>query len=171
MQITYKKSTMYLKEEPLDIGYASEKVTLKDNNGNSITVGGQNGKTQLLISTAFIDENFLKELQKIEKDFPDTKEHDVSAYIIVANDKHKNPNLKNFHFLVDNEEEFSDFYGTKIGGAPYEDELTKAAILISKDGAIFYDEFKSDLEESFDTDTLLRKVIAAQTCYTGKGCH
>ena len=34
-----------------------------------------------------------------------------------------------------------------------------------------YDEFVKELSEKFNLSTLLRKIFAAQTCYTGKGCH
>jgi len=171
LQIEYKTSTMYLKDMPLDIGYASEKVTLKDIDENIIEIGGHNGKTQLIISASYIDDNLKDELKKIDADLPKGGEYEVTAYLVVANNKHNDPKLENIKFLVDSEDEFSDYYGTKLSGTPYEDELTKAIILISKDGAIFYDEFKNNLEDKFNTDTLARKILAAQTCYTGKGCH
>lgn len=171
MQIEYKTSTMRLEDMPLDIGYASEKVILKDKDGHNIEIGGHNGKTQLIISASFIDDNLIDELKRIDTDMPRGGEYEVTAYLVVANDDHIDPKLENIKFLVDSEDEFSDYYGTKLSGAPYENELTKAVILISKDGAIFYDEFKNNLEDKFNTDTLARKILAAQTCYTGKGCH
>jgi thiol peroxidase len=162
---------MKLEDLPLDVGYASERVTLLDEEKNPHAVGGQNGQTQLFITTPFIDEAFLGELAQINKLLPHGGDFVVTATLIVANDAHKNPHLEKIAFLMDAEGEFGDFYGVRLLGEPYDFELTKALILISKDGAIFYDEFVQDLSDSFNLDTLLRKITAAQICYTGKGCH
>jgi thiol peroxidase len=162
---------MHLEDLPLDVGYASEEVSLKDVHGNKHTVGGQNGKTQLIITTPFIDKEFLNELSEINDILPKGGDYEVSAALIVANDFHVNPALQNIGFLIDSEKEFGDFYSTRLKGEPYNSEFTKALILISKDGAIFHDEFVKNINDKFNLDTLLRKISAAQTCYTGKGCH
>ncbi len=171
MQITYKTSTMHLEDLPLDIGYACEEVKLKDTENNTHIVGGQNGKTQLIITTPFIDDVFIKELTEINDILPKGGEYEVTAALIVANDLHKNPNLEKIDFLIDADQELGDFYGTRLKGEPYNNEFTKALILVSKDGAIFHDEFTKDIDDKFNIDTLLRKIMAAQVCYTGKGCH
>ena len=162
---------MRLEDMPLDIGYASEEVTLRGSDGKNHLLGGHNGKTQLIITAPFIDDAFVRELQEIDAMLPRGGEYEVSAALVVANDSHENPQLENFDFFIDSEEEFGDLYGVRLAGEPCAGELTKAAILISKDGAIFYDEFPANLHDRFNTDTLLRKIAAAQTCYTGKGCH
>jgi peroxiredoxin len=153
------------------VGYASELVTLYDKEGNRHELGGQNGKTHLFITTPSIDEEFLKELSLIDELLPKGGDYEVSASLVVANDKHKNPNLEKIDFLIDKDGEFGDFYATRLSGEIYNKEFTKSLILISKDGAIFHDEFVKDLSDKFNLDTLLRKISAAQTCYTGKGCH
>lgn len=152
---------MHLEDMPLDIGYASQKVTITDINGSKFVIGGQNGKTQLLITSPFIDDEFVKEL----------KELGINASFIASNKNMTNPNLKNIDFYIDSDGEFGDFYGVRVKGEPFDGEFTKAVILISKDGAIFYDEFLKDLDEKFNLENLLHKITAAQTCYTGKGCH
>lgn len=171
MRITFKTFTMRLEELPLDVGYACEKVKLKDIHGNQHIIGGQNGNTQLIITTPFIDEAFLEELSEINNNLPQGGDYKVTASLVVANDSHINPNLEKINFLIDSDEEFGDFYATRLKGVPYNAEFTKALILISKDGAIFYDEFVKDIENKFKIDTLLRKIAAAQICYTGTGCH
>ncbi|MDO8453658.1 MAG: hypothetical protein Q7S59_03700 [Sulfurimonas sp.] len=171
MQIKFKNQTMKLEDLPLDVGYASERVTLQDEKSNPHTIGGQNGQTQLFITTPFIDEVFLEELAQINEFLPQGGDFVVTATLIVANASHKNPNLEKINFLMDGEGEFGDFYGVRLLGEPYDFELTKALILISKDGAIFYDEFVKDLNDKFNLNTLLRKITAAQICYTGQGCH
>lgn len=162
---------MRLEEMPLDIGYASERVSVIDTQGSRETIGGQNGKTQLIITTPSIDDTFKEELAQIGSMIPEDELHEVTAALIVANDTHQDPEIEKFAFYIDDEEEFSDLYGVRLTGEPFDGEMTKAVILISKDGAIFYDEFVTDLGQGFNTDTLLRKIVAAQTCYTGKGCH
>lgn len=152
---------MHLEDMPLDIGYASQKVTITDINGSKFVIGGQNGKTQLLITSPFIDDEFVKEL----------KELGINASFIASNKNMTNPNLKNIDFYIDSDGEFGDFYGVRVKGEPFDGKFTKAVILISKDGAIFYDEFLKDLDEKFNLENLLHKITAAQTCYTGKGCH
>lgn len=171
MQIEFKTYTMHLEDMPLDIGYASEKVTLTNSNGEEHILGGQNGKTQLIITTPFIDEKFINELKKIDEILPIDGDYEVTASLVVANTSHVNPNLEKFDFFIDSNKEFGDFYGTRLKGEPYNSELTKALILISKDGAIFHDDFSKNIDEKFKIDTLLRKIVAAQLCYTGKGCH
>lgn len=171
MRVQYKTDTMVLEEPALDIGYASEKVTIETLDGKAVTLGGQNGKTQLIISTPKIDEEFLEELQSIDKILPSGGEYEVTASLVVANDSHQLPKLTKIDNYIDKLEEVGDFYGLRLSGAPFENELTKAVVLISKDGAIFYDDFVKDLDEKFNLETLQRKIMAAQTCYTGKGCH
>jgi thiol peroxidase len=162
---------MSLEDTPLDVGYASDKVTISDTNGADFVIGGQNGKTQVFITSPIIDEAFIQELQKLQDILPKGGEHEVTAALIVPNKNHSNPKLENINFYIDSKEEFGDFYSVRLKGEPYNNEFTKAVIVISKDGAIFYDEFLDDLEKEFNQDTLYRKIFAAQTCYTGKGCH
>ena len=171
MQVRLKTFTMHLEDMPLDIGYTSEKVALKSVDGKEHFLGGQNGKTQLIITTPLIDDAFLEELKTIDEMLPQGGEYEVTASLVVANDTHKTPTLEKFDFYIDANDELGDFYGLRLKGEPYNDELTKAIVLISKDGAIFYDDFVSNIEEKFNIDTLYRKIAAAQTCYTGKGCH
>jgi len=171
LQVKSKTYTMYLEDMPLDIGYASEEVALFDEKSQAISIGGHTGKTQLIITTPTIDAAFLAEMQTLSKLIPASAEHEISNYIIVASSKEQMPKIENFSSLVDSKGEFADMYGVRLSGAPFEGELTKALILISKDGAIFYDQFCDDLEQEFNTDMLYRKILAAQLCYTGKGCH
>ncbi|MEJ2467869.1 MAG: hypothetical protein P8Y51_02145 [Campylobacterales bacterium] len=160
---------MRLEDLPLDIGYASEKVTLTTKNGQTETIGGHNGKTQLIVTAPFIDDSFLAELEALETSLPDSD--DVTASLIVAGDAHSDPEMGRFRFLIDSDAEFADWYGVRLSGDPLEGELTKALFVISKDGALFYDEFARNLHDPFNAETAVRKIHAAQECYTGKGCH
>jgi len=36
---------------------------------------------------------------------------------------------------------------------------------------VFYHEILADLNEPFSIDKALAKIVAANSCYTGKGCH
>ena len=162
---------MHLEEMPLDIGYASEKVMLTDSSGEERMIGGHNGITQLIVTAPCIDDAFINEMRQIDEILPVGTENKFEAFLVVANDSHKAPELEKFNFLIDSKEELGDFYGVRLKGEPYHDELTKAIILISKDGAIYYDQFCDDLVHEFNKDILYRKILAAQLCYTGKGCH
>ena len=156
---------------PMDLGYASEKVTMHDENDQACTIAGQNGKTQLIISAPFINKTLKDELQKIDEMLSTENESDLECHLVVANSEHQNPHIENMNFLIDKEGEFGDWYGVRLMGEVLEGEFTKSLMLITKDGALFYDEYPNDISESFNHDTLLRKIAAAQTCYTGKGCH
>lgn len=162
---------MRLEDMPLDIGYASEKVEVKSPDGAKTTIGGQNGKTQLIVTAPFIDDALKAELEQIDRELPEGGEYEVTAALLVANEMHGDPALKKIRFLIDHDDAFGDYYGVRLCGEPCDGELTKALFVISKDGALFYDEFVENLHEPFNADTLLRKIAAAQTCYTGKGCH
>ncbi len=153
----------------MDIGYATEKVKLYDENGNPHTIAGQNGKTQLIISAPFLNKGLKEELHVIGETL--SKENDLELYLVMANATHENPKISGLEFLIDKEHEFGDWYGVRLVGEVLAGEFTKSLMLISKDGAIFYDEYPKEISQSFDTETLQRKVLAAQSCYTGKGCH
>jgi len=171
VQIQFNTFTLKLEELPLDVGYASEPVKVTGPDGTPLTLGGQNGKTQLLITTPFVDDAFIEELKEIDAMLPSGGEYEVTASLIVANATHSDPGLEKIAFCIDSDGEFGDWYGVRLVGEPCDGELTKAAILVSKDGALFYDDFVTNLHDRFKTDTLLRKITAAQLCYTGKGCH
>ena len=162
---------MRLEDTPLDVGYASERVEVKSSDGTCCSLGGQNGKTQLIVTTPFIDDAFVAELEAINAILPSGGEYEVTASIVVANDTHTAPDLDKFDFYIDSKGEFGDWYSVRLVGEPCDGEFTKALFVISKDGALFYDEFAKNLHDTFNTDTLLRKITAAQLCYTGKGCH
>lgn len=162
---------MHLEAIPLDIGYASEKVTLTNAGGEKRSVGGQNGKTQLIVTAPVVDDALISQLTALENDLPADGEGGVSAALIVAGAHHKAPDLSRFEFLIDSDEEFADWYGVRLSGAPLEGEMTKALFIISKDGALYYDEFVKNIDDPFNTETALRKIHAALECYTGKGCH
>lgn len=171
MYIRLNTFTMRLEDEPLDIGYASEKVSVKDGEGEEHIIGGQNGKTQVIVTAPFIDDSFSDELRSLREQLPKGGDYEVSVSVVVANERHTDPGIEDFAFFIDHDDSFGDWYGVRLADGPCEKELTKALFVISKDGALFYDEFVSNLHDPFNIDTLLRKVHAAQTCYTGKGCH
>ncbi len=167
----YKNKTMHLEDMLLDIGYASERVTLCDEAQQTRHVAGQNGKTQLIVTVPKIDKSMHDELSKITSIISDMQDEQTECCLIVANDRHQNPNIDEIAFLIDSEGEFGDYYGSRLVGEPLEGELTKSVLLISKDGALFYDEYPKDIETPFNLEMLQVKVAAAQNCYTGKGCH
>ena len=171
MQVNYNTYTLELEDIPMDIGYASEKITLYDEKNTKHSVGGHNGKTQLIISLPFINKTVKDELKEIDTLLASEEESEIECHLVVANEKHADPHLEHMDFLIDKEGEFGDWYGIRLHGDLLEGEFTKSLMLISKDGALFYDEYPHDVSSAFNHDTLFRKLAAAQTCYTGKGCH
>lgn len=169
MQIQLNTFTMHLEEVPLDVGYASEKVNLTTKEGTPRTLGGHDGTTQLIISAPFIDDTFIAELNALGETLP--QDEKFKASLVVAKGAHEDPALERFEFLIDSDEEFADWYSARLSGGPLDGELTKALFIISKDGAIFYDEYARNLHDPFNAETALRKIQAAQLTYTGKGCH
>lgn len=171
MQVHLNTSIMRLEETPLDVGYASQSVTLTNESGQACSIAGQKEHAQLILSTPFIDDALLHELKEIIEINTKESEHLSHVTLIVANDSHKNPKIEGLDFLIDSSGEFGDWYGLRLVGQPLEGELTKALMLISKDGAIFHDDYPQDLDQAFNHERLYRKMLAAHTCYTGKGCH
>ena len=92
---------MRLEEMPLDIGYASDEVTLRGRDGKKHLIGGQNGKTQLIITAPFIDDAFIRELIEIDAMLPKGSDYEVTAALVVANDTHETPELGSFDFFID----------------------------------------------------------------------
>jgi len=167
LQITYNTSILHLEDMPLDIGYASEKVDLKNASGENFRIGGQNGSTQLLISAPFIDEMLITQLKEIDTLLSLNALGGITKALIVANDTHTLPSLEEWISGYDVDEAFGDYYGVRLNNK----ELAKSLFILSKDGAIFYHEILSDLNETFNVDKALAKIVAANSCYTGKGCH
>jgi len=169
--VHYDTYTLELEDIPMDIGYASEKVKLYDEKNRIHTIAGHNGKTQVIITLPFINKTVKEELSEIDTLLSTEAQGEIECHLVVANEKHADPHLKHVDFLIDKEGEFGDWYGVRLQGEILEGEFTKSLLLISRDGALFYDEYPKDISSPFDHDTLLRKLAAAQTCYTGKGCH
>ena len=167
MQINYNTSTLYLEDMPLDVGYASEKVSLKNHKDEIFTIGGQNGFTQLLISAPFIDEALISQLTEIDTLLSLNALGGITKALIVANDKHELPILEEWLSGYDYDEAYGDYYGVRLSNK----ELAKTLVIVSKDGAVFYHEILSDLNAPFSLEKVLPKIAAAINCYTGKGCH
>jgi len=171
LQITYKTSTLHLEDLPLDIGYASERVDLKNGNDSTFSIGGQTGMTQLILTTPFIDDEFLGEMKEISTLLSLNAMEGISKTIVVANSKHTDPRMEGWMFGIDYDEAFGDYYGIRLAKGELGGELAKGLFVISKDGALFYDEIVRDLNEPFSLEKALPKIAAAESCYTGKGCH
>lgn len=171
MQIRYQTSTLRLEDLPLDVGYASEKVTLEGASGETFTIGGQNGSTQLIVTSPFVTDSLVSQLREIDTLLILNALGGVCKSLVVANAKHGDPQLEEWRYGIDKEEAFGDYYGIRLAPGELESELTKALFVISKDGALFYSEIPDDLDKAFDTDRAIVKIAAAANCYTGKGCH
>jgi peroxiredoxin len=171
LQIQFNTYTMHLEEEPLDIGYASEKVAVTDKNGQSSQIGGQKGCTQLIVSAPFVDAAFNLELKKLSDAIENSPLMEATTSLVVANGQHDTEETEGFGCFIDSDEGFGDWYGVRLKDGPLEGELTKALFVITKDGALYYDEIVSNLHTPFDVDKAISKIAAAQECYTGKGCH
>jgi peroxiredoxin len=167
VQITYNTSTFQLEDMPLDIGYASEKVSLKNHSGEIFVIGGQNGSTQLFISAPFIDDSLITQLNELTTLFSLNALGGITKALILATDKQELPSLEEWLSGYDYDEAYGDYYGVRLSNK----ELTKSLFIISKDGAVFYHEILNDLGAPFSLDKALSKIVAAQSCYTGKGCH
>lgn len=167
MQIIYNTSTLHLEDMPLDVGYASEKVDLKNSAGEVFTIGGQNRATQILISAPFIDDALISQLKEIDTLLSLNALGGMTKALIVANEKHELPALEEWLSGYDYDEAYGDYYGVRLSNK----ELSKSLFIISKDGAVFYHEILNDLNNPFSIDKALAKIVAANSCYTGKGCH
>ncbi len=91
--------------------------------------------------------------------------------VLRTNVQHTDPQMEGWQFGIDTDKEFGDFYGMRIAQGDLGGELTKGLFIVSKDGALFYNEILNDLNESFSLEKALPKIAAAMNCYTGKGCH
>ena len=171
MQIIYNTSTLTLEDMPLDVGYASEKVMLKNHSDETFTIGGQNGFTQLIFSTPFIDDALLAQLEEIDTLLSLNALKGISKALVVASAQHTNPQMEGWQFGIDHDEAFGDYYGMRIAQGELGGEFAKGLFIVSKDGALFYNEILNDLNESFSLEKALPKIASAMNCYTGKGCH
>lgn len=171
MQIIHKASTLELEDLPLDIGYASERVSLKSSNNEIHHIGGQNGSTQIIVSAPFIDDSLLSQLKELDDLLNLNALGGITKGLIVATSNHASPQMEGWLFGFDEDEAFGDYYGVRLVGDDLQGEFAKSLFIISKDGALFYNEILSDLSKPFSLDKALSKIVAATSCYTGKGCH
>lgn len=169
MQVYLDTHEMTLEDMPLDEGYASESVTTKDINGKDFIVGGQTGKTQIIISAPFLNQSNLEEFDAIFNS-DDLTLDNVEKYFLLAS-KEDAKVATDIPLLFDEEELFGDEYGVRISNGMLKQKLTKSLFIISKDGAIFYEDIPKDLNRTFEVDKIYQKTVAALQCYTGKGCH
>lgn len=167
MRITHKSSLLELQDLPIDIGYASEKVELKDPQGTLIAIGGQNGTTQLLVSAPFIDDALIAQLKELDTLLNINALNAITKALVVAHNSHTLPMMEEWFSGYDYDGAFGDFYGVRLTN----DELAKALFIISKDGAVFHHEILNDLDAPFSIEKCIIKISAAINCYTGKGCH
>jgi len=167
VQITYQNSTLSREDLPLDVGYAAEKVNLKNGSGETFVIGGQNGATQLLISAPFINDAIISQLNELNTLFSLNALGGITKALIVATDKQELPKVDEWLCGFDYDEGYGDYYGVRLSNK----ELAKSLFIISKDGAVFYHELLNDLDAPFSLDKVLTKIVAANSCYTGKGCH
>jgi len=171
LQITFNTSTLFLEDMPLDVGYASEKVNLKNHNDETFTIGGQNGATQLILSVAFIDDALLAQLEEINTLLELNALQGITKTLVVANTQHTDPQIQGWQFGIDIDEAFGDYYGIRLAKGELGGEFAKGLFVVSKDGALFYNEIPNDLNNPFSLEKALPKIAAAMNCYTGKGCH
>ncbi|MDO9057226.1 MAG: hypothetical protein Q7U69_11870 [Sulfuricurvum sp.] len=167
MEITYNTTLLELEDMPLDVGYASERVDIKSSTGETFRIGGQNGSTQLIITLPFIDDNCIAQLKEMDSLLTINALGGITKALVVATDKNAMPLLEEWLEGFDYDEAFGDYYGVRLSNK----ELAKSLFIISKDGAVFYHEILNDLNDPFSLDKALVKIAAAQSCYTGKGCH
>lgn len=171
MQIRYNTSSVRLEEMPLDIGYASERVELTGGSDETFHIGGQEGVTQLIVTTPFIDDELLAQLHELDLLLSLNALGGITKTLVVATNRHVDPKLAEWRFGIDRDEAFGDYYGIRLSPGELGGEFAKALFVISKDGALFYDEILRDLNAPFAVENALIKIAAAQNCYTGKGCH
>jgi peroxiredoxin len=167
METINNTTHLKLEDMPLDIGYASEQVDLKNRRGEIFRIGGQNGATQLIITLPFIDDICIAQLKEMDSLLNINALGGITKALVVATDKNAMPLLKEWLVGFDYDEAFGDYYGVRLSNK----ELAKSLFIISKDGAVFYHEILNDLNDPFSLDKALIKIAAAQSCYTGKGCH
>jgi len=171
LQIRYNTSLLELEDLPLDIGYASERVSLKNPKGETFAVGGQNGGTQLILTAPYVDEQLVSQLKEIDSLLSLNALGGVAKTLAVAKDAHQQPDAEEWLFGFDYDEALGDYYGIRLSPGELGGEFAKALFIISKDGALFYSEVLNDIDAPFTLDKAIVKIAAAQTCYTGKGCH
>lgn len=167
----YKTSTLHLEDLPLDIGYATERVDLSDGDTSTFSIGGHTGMTQLILTAPFIDDVLVSELSEIDTLLSLNALEGISKTLVVARSNHTNPRMEGWQFGIDADEAFGDYYGVRLAPGELGGEFAKSLCIVSKDGALFYNEILKDLDETFSLEKAIPKIAAAMNCYTGKGCH
>lgn len=168
MKVRFDGHTMSLEDEPLDIGYRTERVAVIGPDGTSSAIGGQAATAQVIFALPFIDKDVRAEIARLKESFaPDAP---IVWSIIVADGKTADPAIDGVGFYRDAHGDFGDAYGLRIADVPHAGQMAKAALIVTRDGSLFYSYLAPDLALPLP-ELLPTKIAAAITCYTGKGCH
>ena len=166
MKIRYADNLLTLEDEPLDVGYRTEKITAYTLDGDGVDLGGQTGATQVIFTLPHDDPSQIEEILSL---LPHSDDKALTSCIITAQKPSQLP--EGVMWLIDQDRSFADAYGISFIDGDLKGLLTKSVMVITKDGSLFYSDIPSDLTSPFRHDTLKIKINAAVGCYTGKGCH
>ena len=167
----YKNEKFNLTDDFIDVGFMGENIEVNNNDGESFEIKRSHpDKSMTLLVSVPNNEAFKNELAKLDYFMKDIQVP-INCYMIFNQKPTFELSLEKFTLTIDSEEEFGNMYGTKIIDGCFEDDLTKALFLISKDGAIFYLDMPEDLEKLFDLERLQVELNKAYVSYTGVGCH
>ncbi len=176
-KIIYKGESFELCDDFIDVGYMAENIEVKNSKSGEtfeIKRSHEDKSMTLLISFPDADNGFSLEILKLDE-FMSKIEVPINCYF-VFDKKFDEPvmlknRLKKFEVCSDIEDQFGDMYGTKILSGKLDGKLCKSLFLISKDGAVFYLNMPTNMEDEFDLERLRVELNKAYVSYTGVGCH
>jgi peroxiredoxin len=174
-KIIYKNEEIELIEDFIDVGYMAEEFEAMDIHSNMIEVKRRVEDTPIVIFASFPNyDEYAEEIKELDSFLSDAKVN-IKAYLILEDKLEEYEVLKNkldkFTPIFDTNGDYGELYGTKLESGTLEGKLTKALFVISKDGAIFYIDFPSDLSQKIKIDRLQVELNKAYNTYNGVGCH
>jgi len=172
MRLTYNHETLSLQSTPLDVGYNAGAVHITPRNGTPIGLGGCTQAPTLIITLPFWLPHYEGELESLARVLHHI-DPTLKAYVVLDSIEMLTLPTLPLPFILasDSQGELGDAYGVRIGSGSLNNALAKTLLLLSKDGALYYEEILKDLDHAFNEAYFARALASAIRCYNGEGCH
>ena len=161
MKVKFKGNEVTLSSNQIKVGDNAPVVFLKAKDLSSIQVGGKKDKIQIINVVPSLDTPVCsiqaKTFNKNAAKLSDVEINVVSMDLPFAQDRFCNTNdIKNLNTLSDfTKKEFGKAYGLLIEDSPLEGLLTRAVIVVDKNGKVVYVEICDEITNEPNYDAAL----------------
>ncbi|WP_297810239.1 thiol peroxidase [uncultured Helicobacter sp.] len=162
--VTFKGSAVTLAGKEVKVGDKAPKVDLVAGDLSVKSVGGSNGKFQIINVVPSLDTGVCatqtRKFNEKAADIPNTQVFVVSLDLPFAQGRFcSTEGIENVTALSDfRNKDFGDSYGVVLASSPLEGLLTRAVFVVNPDGQIVHKEIVSEVTSEPDYEAALKAV-------------